>query len=90
MTSSLSHPEWLGIKRRYGFRLGDVKLDLVRAPSSKPNLDYEADFKLYDDRLDELNEYFALVADKSNLNPRPRNRYLLFNVFNLLYTAYTD
>ena len=79
VTSSLSHPEWLGIKRRYGFRLGDVKLDLVRAPSSKPNLDYEADFKLYDDRLDELNEYFALVADKSNLilDPEIDTYYLM-------------
>ena len=79
MTSSLSHPEWLGIKRRYGFHLGDVKLDLVRAPSSKPNLDYEADFKLYTNRLDELNEYFALVADKSNLilDPEIDTYYLM-------------
>jgi len=79
VTSSLSHPEWLGIKRRYGFHLGDVKLDLVRAPSLKPNLDYEADFKLYTDRLDELNEYFALVADKSNLilDPEIDTYYLM-------------
>ena len=79
VTSSLSHPEWLGIKRRYGFHLGDVKLDLVRAPSSKANLDYEADFKLYTDRLDELNEYFALVADKSNLilDPEIDTYYLM-------------
>ena len=79
VTSSLSHPEWLEIKRRYGFHLGDVKLDLVRAPSSKPNLDYEADFKLYTDRLDELNEYFALVADKSNLilDPEIDTYYLM-------------
>lgn len=79
VTSSLSHPEWLEIKRRYGFHLGDVKLDLVRAPSLKPNLDYEADFKLYTDRLDELNEYFALVADKSNLilDPEIDTYYLM-------------
>ena len=79
VTSSLSHPEWLEIKRRYGFHLGDVKLDLVRAPSSKANLDYETDFKLYTDRLDELNEYFALVADKSNLilDPEIDTYYLM-------------
>lgn len=75
----LSSRQWLEIKRRYGFHLGDVKVDLVRPPSDPHNFNRGEDFQRYTDRLDELNEYFHLVADRSNLilDPRLDTYYLM-------------
>ena len=75
----LSSRRWLEIKRRYGFHLGDVKVDLVRPPSDPYKFNRGEDFQRYTDRLDELNEYFYLVADRSNLilDPRLDTYYLM-------------
>ena len=75
----LSSREWLEIKRRYGFHLGDIKVDLVRPPSGPNEFNPGEDFQRYTDRLDELNEYFHLVADRSNLilDPQLDTYYLM-------------
>lgn len=75
----LSSRQWLEIKRRYGFHLGDIKVDLVRPPSDPENFNQGEDFQRYTDRLEELNEYFYLVADRSNLilDPQLDTHYLM-------------
>ena len=75
----LSSRQWLEIKRRYGFYLGDIKVDLVRPPSGPENFNRGKDFQRYTDRLDELKEYFYLVADRSNLilDPQLDTGYLM-------------
>ncbi|AII49747.1 hypothetical protein KR52_11435 [Synechococcus sp. KORDI-52] len=62
----LSSREWLSIKRRYGFHRGDIKVELVRQPEDK-GFSFEKDFQQYTDRINELDEYFGIVADRSNL-----------------------
>mgnify|MGYP001178760604 CR=1 FL=1 len=79
VSKMLSSREWLEIKRRYGFHLGDIKVDLVRPPSVPNKFNPREDFQRYTDRLDELNEYFHLVADRSNLilDPQLDTYYLM-------------
>ena len=76
IAKKLSRKEWLDIKKRYGFHMGDIKLDLVR---SSNDANPTEDFNLYTERLDSLNEYFSLVADKSNLilDPEIDTYYLM-------------
>lgn len=78
VAQSLSSKQWLGIRRRYGFYRGDVKVDLVRRPDSE-GFKYSEDFERFTNRINELNEYFALVADRSNLilDPEIDTYYLM-------------
>ena len=66
VAQSLSSREWLSIKRRYGFHRGDIKVELVRQPKTK-GFTYDGDFKSYTDRINGLNEYLAIISDRSNL-----------------------
>lgn len=66
VAQALSSLRWLEIRRRYGFHREDVKVDLVTQTDSE-DFDLAEDFQRYTNRISELNEYFALVADQSNL-----------------------
>lgn len=85
IASMLSSRQWLEIKRRYGFHLVGINLDLVRPPSNA-GIDYAEDFQRYKDRLEQLNEYFHLVADQSNLilDPQLDTYYLMYLTSSLL------
>ena len=76
IAKKLSRKEWLDIKKRYGFHMGDIKLGIVRSINDANPTE---DFNLYTERLDSLNEYFSLVADKSNLilDPEIDTYYLM-------------
>ena len=78
VAQALSSKQWLGIRRRYGFHRSDVKVDLVLKPDSD-GFNYNKDFQRFTDRINELNEYFSLVADRSNLilDPEINTFYLM-------------
>ena len=90
LAEALSSPQWLSIKRRYGFHLGDIKVDLVRNFDGA-DFDYAADFNRFSDRLEDLNEYFALVADESNLTLDPQlDTYYLMSLTTAILPSLID